>query len=341
MSTINYYKQNKVHKVIDMHAMYHEAKNLGFFPIPLKGGKFPLGDYKEPHENKKGEACGKTFEQVKREVKQCVENREPHNIGIQIERSGLLVFDLDVDETKKLNGVEDFNDFLCTYETDKDQEPPLLVTAGTPSGGQHIYFKSNPRVAHIGRRVDGLKSLGFDKIDVFTQGVLVYPGSVYPGCQGKWESTGTKKHKCGAQSDEDCLFRGKKYEWIKAPEEVEGGIPDIPEWMEEKLLKLFPVQPKPAPRVAATAADAKGCNEDEDSDIYLLLDRLPPQRWADYETWKRLVFIMKSEGCTDSKSTSTPRGARRSTTRTLLTTSSTPTTLTAPRRWGRAPCTGT
>jgi hypothetical protein len=225
------------------------------------------------------------YDVVRDEIKRLDERQQPHNLGIMTgDISGVMIIDLDVNESG--NGVEDFERLLDEHTPDGSGslEFPTVLT---PSGGQHLYFKVDDRLSHIKRQVNGLNKKGYKNIDILNNGtsVCVYPGSIYPGCGGKWESS-DKKHKCGAEVDDDCLFRGKQYQWLVSPDDCP--IPEIPEWLVELLLEVFPVKKKKT-SVATSVATSVTTGK---TDLYPLLDKLNSERWSDYESWKCLVYII-------------------------------------------------
>ena len=75
-----------------------------------------------------------------------------YNIGIDCKKSEVIVFDLDVDEERGLNGIE------AIHELEKELgDLPQTLTQTTPRGGKHLFFSSvgviNP-IGKIGKDID-------------------------------------------------------------------------------------------------------------------------------------------------------------------------------------------
>jgi P4 family phage/plasmid primase-like protien len=140
--------------------------------------------------------------------------RNGSNVGVLVEN--FLCIDVDLQNS----GLTNWEEILLENKIEDmdDIDTPIVRTG---SRGRHYYFQITPDIAKCkaylkrgGQKVTG--------IDVKKSGHMVYPGSVYGGCS-------SSPHKCGAVQDEFCLFREKKYEWVKNPNEYP--ISPIPNWL--------------------------------------------------------------------------------------------------------------
>lgn len=214
-----------------------EALRFGFSPIPLnrKNGKRPLP---------------KAWQEIGQdEVNPMLEDWSG-NVGV---RTGLVdwgsdrekvvpIFVVDIDVQDE--GLEMWQQLLDEHNGGEEIKVPTVVT---PSGGLHLYFLYNPQWTKILKSVDHIIERNGKKygIDIKAhRGQVVYPGSVYKGCvspdireKEQREGKEPKKHKCGAETDAECLFAGKKYEWLISPEEIscEDGGWNHPQWLTQFL----------------------------------------------------------------------------------------------------------
>ena len=180
-----------------MKAAILEAQEHNFRPIPLELGKAPKANYIQ-----------QSVDAVSFVLEKYQEAGADHNVGIVTGKaSGVTVVDLDVKEG--CSGIDEFRRF-CDDNAISVRTPCVR----TPSGGLHYYFAYCPALK-CGTNV--LRSLGYRNIDVKSDGgLVVYPGSRYPGCSGKW-GVPTDRHKCGAEADAECRFRGGAYAWQVRP----------------------------------------------------------------------------------------------------------------------------
>lgn len=149
-------------------------------------------------------------------------DRAASNVGIFAGTlSGIICIDVDIQH----NGMEEWMSILSRHGiTDIDSLQTPIVRTG--SGGRHYYFKmekvfeeASPSLSYEKTKIRG--------IDVKVSGGLVYPGSIYGGCS-------SSPHKCG-MSDDDCLFRGNAYTWIRSPYSTH--IESVPSWLRSYIKK--------------------------------------------------------------------------------------------------------
>jgi len=155
-----------------------------------------------------------------------------NNVGIRCGvNSGIIVIDVDTYNNMKgwkkvlIDGnystIEDFN---------KNWNGPIVKT---PSNGYHYYFKYNENDAdHYYNDIEG--------IDFQTDGKFItYAGSTYISCYPNENEMHKKRvHKCNSEvtHSEFCEYRGKKYEWLKSPDDYD--IPELPNFLRNHFIKI-------------------------------------------------------------------------------------------------------
>lgn len=175
------------------------------------------------------------------------------NVGIQMGR-GLFVLDIDV---KALPDGQSINGYAILEEWESlHGRLPETVSANTPGGGRHFYFKGN-----LGTR-KFMRDGKFSGVEVRGDGsqVLAHPSSI----------------------------DGKAYEWLvdQAPDECE--IAEAPAW----LLALFQTQERAERRVRTFAGDdSEPVDIDELARMVAFLDPV-----CDYETWLHVGMALHSTG---------------------------------------------
>jgi hypothetical protein len=130
-----------------------------------------------------------------------------------------------------------------------------------------------------------------------TGGQVVYPGSIYLGCD--------KAHKCGAGKGERCRFAGNRYEWIVPPGEV--SIAPVPDWL-LKVLSPSPVSAREDRHATPPVTSAEGqVKEPVAFKSKTKSDILPPTAEAvegavnllssgranGYDTWLHVIWCLK------------------------------------------------
>ncbi len=125
---------------------------------------------------------------------------DDYNIGLDL--TGICV--IDIDTHGSVNGYASLTEFNM----------PTTITASTPSGGRHYYFKISEEVS---------RKTGFRPgIDRLTNGYVLLPESIHPN--------------------------GGKYEWLKDRSPWDLNMAELPkEFKENKTLTPWATAPRPAP----------------------------------------------------------------------------------------------
>lgn len=125
---------------------------------------------------------------------------------------------------------------------------------------ERVFEAASSLLSHEKKKISG--------IDVKISGGLVYPGSVYGGCS-------SSPHKCG-MPDDQCLFRGAPYTWIKSPASV--FIASVPTWLRSYIKrKKDNTQPPKSSKTLTTP----------------LKQSLTPPPSIDYDKIKEVVCLLK------------------------------------------------
>ncbi len=206
------------------------------------------------------------------------QRRSASNVGILVGHpSNVICIDVDIQQ----NGMDNWADLLLRHGIDDiDSLPTPIVRTG--SRGRHYYFKmenlfefASPSLFHNKQKITG--------IDVKISGGLVYPGSIYGGC-----ST-TNTHKCGMTND-DCLFRGNPYEWIKSPSEVE--ISPVPGW----LRKYIKIKRDSKPNIILIDNDNNDKDKNNKNDKIYDVITLLRTRSDSYNEWRDTIWCIRGLG---------------------------------------------
>lgn len=217
------------------------------------------------------------------------------NVGLECGKvNNIIIIDVDLQD----NGIENFTSWITKLQyTDNNGQlfnyssledfnekwnGPIVKT---PSGGYHYYFNYKDEYFE---RINCKPSPG---IDCQSNGKnIVYPGSTYMSCKhaNKPEDDGKKVHKCGCKTNKikDCLFRGKKYEWLKSPKEYP--IPDVPEQFLQYIIK-----PENTSKPFVSQSNILVDNKDS-SLIEKLLNILKADRADEYNDWINIGFALKN-----------------------------------------------
>ena len=246
-----------------------EAKEYSFRPLPLEGGKYPYKSYV-------------TFKD--KEIDKDLENITfSCNLGIATgERSGVIIIDVDIQD----QGIENFFK-LADKNGIKDLEQLKTPVVKTGSGGYHIYFKyDHNKHSHITSATSFIEQ--YPGIDLkCNNGIVVYPGSIYPGCG--------KRHKCGlvinssssSESLEECKFKGKTYKWIYSPDDYSKIYQEVPEWISEFFPKSSSQQ-KDKTEVSSSSSPP----EVTEVLIDKILKNLSIKRCDNRDDWLKIMFCL-------------------------------------------------
>lgn len=259
---------------------YQEALSYGFTVIPLEGGKCPSQNYMKT-----------SREDLITIIDSKFKNKDRFNIGILTgEKSGVIVIDVDV--SRDLDGKDEWQRLMDDMNDGNDIDTKCI---NTPSRGRHYYFKMTDDLADVINGTDILKDKGYHLIDLKTNGgLVVFAGSVYPGCSGKWEDDGKKEHKCGNDKD-TCRFKGKLYEW----EDENAEILEMPDFLKKLLPRKGEVKVKSvsSPIVISSSSERSQSNgttipyESNKEAFKMLFDGFNTNRFTNYDCWLRFVFF--------------------------------------------------
>jgi P4 family phage/plasmid primase-like protien len=217
------------------------------------------------------------------------------NVGLECGKpNNIIVIDVDLQD----NGIENFtswivklhyiddNGKLVNYKSLDDfnekWEGPIVKT---PSGGYHYYF--NYKDEYFGK----INSKPDSGIDCQSNGKnIVYPGSTYMSCKHlkkEDDEDGKQIHKCGCKSNKikDCLFRGRKYEWLKSPKDYP--IPDVPTAFLQYIIK-----PETENKIEVNYEVSNLDNEV----ITKICTILQPLSGECMKTWMHIICILKNIG---------------------------------------------
>lgn len=140
-------------------------KGLKIFPV-VRDGKTPLIDRWQ-------EECSCDYFQVLYWYTNC----KDCNWGLPCTPNGLFVLDLDVHDENK-NGIDNFGKILDKIFTDDDYDNYVTCEQVTPSGGNHIIFKTDDELKNVSNGSNVFKD--YPGIDVRTDGyILVQPSMIY------------------------------------------------------------------------------------------------------------------------------------------------------------------
>lgn len=265
---------------------YQEAISFGFSPIPLNGKRPFLKNWQ-------------TLE--KRLILDSLEKHEG-NVGIRTgKHSGIIIIDCDVPRMGKEetdgNGNEQWEE-IVKKETGLDDPSDLETWVDiSGSGGYRYYFRYEDDKEYNGK-------ISKCNIDILANGKqAVYAGSLYPGC-------GTP-HKCGATNDDECLFAGRKYEWLNSPQDY--NLKDIPEWLEKYIFKKLKTKTKTKQTKKINKKDETDDDShsqehsQEEEEIHIkyeynmekvqqILERLNVSRFTDYADWRDFIWMTMNMG---------------------------------------------
>ena len=290
----------------DFSKVVKEAYTMGFKVIPMHEGKNPRGN----HQAKKRKA-------ILTEIETGL-NRDqllPCNVGIQTgEASGILVIDID----KKHNGIQNFNTILeqNNISNIKDLNTPTVKTGGE---GYHLYFKYNTEKHKKLTQNNDIS--GFSGIDLkCNSGLIVYPGSIYPGCK-------TGKHECYDSEtevmppDNKCRFKGNYYTWLEGRSIKDIPLAEVPEWLDTIFLAPLRepkkrgrpkkedafqrdkdiimrtsefINIKPSNLVQMPNTTEMHYGEVNSKAMERCLEVIPISYWDHYDSWVKLMLCMKS-----------------------------------------------
>lgn len=140
-------------------------KGLKIFPI-VKNGKIPLID-------KWQEECSCDYFQVLYWYTNC----KDCNWGLPANENSLFIIDLDVHDESK-NGIDSYKRLIKKLSTDEYySEYRNTLSQSTPSGGQHIIFKTDTELQDVCNSANVFKD--YPGIDLRTSGyVVVEPSSI-------------------------------------------------------------------------------------------------------------------------------------------------------------------
>ena len=140
-------------------------KGLKIFPI-VRDGKTPLID-------KWQEECSCDYFQVLYWYTNC----KDCNWGLPCTPNNLFVLDLDVHDENK-NGIDNFGKILDKIFTDDDYDEFETCEQVTPSGGNHIIFKTDDELKNVANGSNVFKD--YPGIDIRTDGyIVVAPSMIY------------------------------------------------------------------------------------------------------------------------------------------------------------------
>lgn len=139
-------------------------KGLKIFPIQ-KNGKTPM------IENWQNE-CSCDYFQVLYWYTNCPDC----NWGLPCTPNDIFVLDLDTHDENK-NGVDNFGILIDKLLTDEEYDDFLTCMQSTPSGGQHLIFKTDDELRNVANSSNVFKD--YPGIDIRTDGyIVVEPSSI-------------------------------------------------------------------------------------------------------------------------------------------------------------------
>lgn len=238
------------------------------------------------------------------------------NIGIRCgHESNIVIIDVD----KQNNGIENWISLVKYGFFDNDIERKNIekeirafidiptVTARTGGGGFHYYFRYDNSLDNITSKCNFIPN--YPGIDFLSNKKgCVYVGSSYNGC-------GDNKHqyKCGGTND-NCLFKGNKYEWIRSPNRKDKNyskILGLPSWIYKLLImkknnhdmeenETTNLETKSTTNLKTKSKTIINKNitkqKIDDQLILKILDLLDQDRWENRDKWIRCVWALKNIG---------------------------------------------
>lgn len=256
--------------MVDTLNIAKEAISFGFRPMPVNG-KIPLiKDWNEKSKNDLYAQCEALIHAGK-------------NVGIVCgQASKVIVLDVDTQH----NGTKNFRQLQNEFNNGEELQTP---TVRTPSEGFHLYFKYE---ADLGLKTASNVIQRFGKLNGFDirsdSGFIVYPGSEYPGCGDKAEKHTSKG--CSGDSNENCDFKGRKYEWVITPEDFEPI--KMPAWLVNLIVTKPPIIKK-VDEVDQTNKIRYMLNKEVIDEWVMLLDK---SRATDYDNWRNAIWLIKGLG---------------------------------------------
>lgn len=259
----------------DTHETVKEALSFGFKPIIL--GELAKTPTEKGWIEKYNNISSDTLLEEASQRAAC-------NVGILAGiSSNIFCIDVDIQQ----NGMKNWAELLHRHDiTDIDSLQTPIVKTG--SGGRHYYFKmervfeaASSSLSHEKKKISG--------IDVKISGCLVYPGSVYGGCS-------SSPHKCG-MPDDQCLFRGTPYTWIKSPSDI--NISSVPTW-----LRSYIKRKKDSKKTVPDSTSSKDLpvkekeidkEKDTENKIHEIICILKP-RAESYNDWRDTIWCIRGLG---------------------------------------------
>ena len=163
MNNWNYIKENYI------------DKGLKIFPV-VKNGKTPLIE-------KWQEECSCDYFQVLYWYTNC----KDCNWGLPCTPNNLFVLDLDIHDENK-NGIDGFGRIIDKILTDDDLDDFATCEQVTPSGGQHLIFKTDDELKNVANGSNVFKD--YPGIDIRTDGYIVVSPSTINGKKYSFDTVG-------------------------------------------------------------------------------------------------------------------------------------------------------